>query len=137
MHATRLLLEKHREKRRPVHLAFLDMEKAFDRVPRDVIWYALRQHGVPEELIEINSTKLARTTTFKYLGSAIASDGSLIFETNSRVNAVWLKWCSMTGVLCDKNMHERPKSKIYGTVIRLQFTALIAGLQPKKLKPVP
>uniref|UniRef100_A0A7I4YDH8 Reverse transcriptase domain-containing protein n=1 Tax=Haemonchus contortus TaxID=6289 RepID=A0A7I4YDH8_HAECO len=27
-------------------------QKAFDRVPRDVIWYALRQHGVPEELIE-------------------------------------------------------------------------------------
>ncbi|XGW06745.1 hypothetical protein V3C99_016790, partial [Haemonchus contortus] len=52
IHATRLLLEKHREKRRPIHLAFLDLEKAFDRVPRDVIWYALRQHGVPEELIE-------------------------------------------------------------------------------------
>uniref|UniRef100_A0A7I4YN09 Reverse transcriptase domain-containing protein n=1 Tax=Haemonchus contortus TaxID=6289 RepID=A0A7I4YN09_HAECO len=51
-HATRLLLEKHREKRRPVHLAFLDLEKAFDRDPRDVVWYALRQHGVPEELIE-------------------------------------------------------------------------------------
>uniref|UniRef100_A0A7I4Y565 Reverse transcriptase domain-containing protein n=1 Tax=Haemonchus contortus TaxID=6289 RepID=A0A7I4Y565_HAECO len=51
IHATRLL-EKYREKRRPVHLAFLDLEKAFDRVPRDVIWYALRQHGVPEELIE-------------------------------------------------------------------------------------
>ncbi|XGW23906.1 hypothetical protein V3C99_005819, partial [Haemonchus contortus] len=45
IHAARLLLEKHREKRRPVHLAFLDLEKAFDRVPRDVIWYALRQHG--------------------------------------------------------------------------------------------
>ncbi|XGW24319.1 hypothetical protein V3C99_006040, partial [Haemonchus contortus] len=42
----------------------------------------------------------------------------------------------MTGVFCDKNMHERPKSKIYGTVVRSQFTALIAGLQPKKLKPV-
>ncbi|VDP25373.1 unnamed protein product, partial [Heligmosomoides polygyrus] len=26
--------------------------KAFDRVLREVIWYALRQHGVPEELIE-------------------------------------------------------------------------------------
>ncbi|XGW01098.1 hypothetical protein V3C99_013785 [Haemonchus contortus] len=50
--ATRLLLEKHREKRRPIYLAFLDLEKAIDRVPRDVIWYALRQHGVPEELIE-------------------------------------------------------------------------------------
>nr|CDJ91351.1 endonuclease-reverse transcriptase [Haemonchus contortus] len=68
--------------------------------------------------IKINGTELTRTTTFKYLGSAIASDGSLGFETNSRVNAAWLKWRSMTGVLCDKNIPERLKSKIYRTVIR-------------------
>ncbi|VDP40828.1 unnamed protein product [Heligmosomoides polygyrus] len=52
IHAARLLVEKHREKQRPVYLAFLDLEKAFDGVPREVIWYALRQHGVPEELVE-------------------------------------------------------------------------------------
>uniref|UniRef100_A0A183FTW5 Reverse transcriptase domain-containing protein n=1 Tax=Heligmosomoides polygyrus TaxID=6339 RepID=A0A183FTW5_HELPZ len=52
IHAVRLLLEKHREKQKPVHFAYLDLEKAFDRVPRDVIWYALREHGIPEELIE-------------------------------------------------------------------------------------
>ncbi|EYB97211.1 hypothetical protein Y032_0142g2301 [Ancylostoma ceylanicum] len=52
IHAARLLIEKHREKQKPLHLAFLDMEKAFDRVPREVIWYALRWHGVPEEFIE-------------------------------------------------------------------------------------
>ncbi|VDP22515.1 unnamed protein product [Heligmosomoides polygyrus] len=48
----RLLLEKHREKQKPVHIAFLELEKAFDRVPPEVIWYAVRHHGVPEELIE-------------------------------------------------------------------------------------
>nr|CDJ86575.1 RNA-directed DNA polymerase (reverse transcriptase) domain containing protein [Haemonchus contortus] len=68
--------------------------------------------------IKINGIELTRTTTFKYLGSAIASDGSLGFETTSRVNAAWLKWRSMTGVLCDKNIPERLKSKIYRTVIR-------------------
>ncbi|XGW02685.1 hypothetical protein V3C99_014597 [Haemonchus contortus] len=68
--------------------------------------------------IKINGTELTRTTTFKYLGSAIASDGSLGFETHFCVNAAWLKWRSMTGVLCDKNIPERLKSKIYRTVIR-------------------
>ncbi|VDP39930.1 unnamed protein product, partial [Heligmosomoides polygyrus] len=50
-HAARLLVEKHCEEQKPVHIAFLDLE-AFDRVPREVIWYALRQHNVSEDLIE-------------------------------------------------------------------------------------
>ncbi|EYC17680.1 hypothetical protein Y032_0030g2211 [Ancylostoma ceylanicum] len=33
-------------------MAFFYMEKAFDRGPHEAIWYALRWHGVPEELIE-------------------------------------------------------------------------------------
>ncbi|VDO66687.1 unnamed protein product [Heligmosomoides polygyrus] len=37
IHAARLLVEKHREKQKPVHIAFLDLGKAFDRVPREVI----------------------------------------------------------------------------------------------------
>ncbi|VDP05277.1 unnamed protein product [Heligmosomoides polygyrus] len=50
--AVRLLVERHREKQKPLHLAFPNLEKAFDRVPREVIWYALRKHGVLEGLIE-------------------------------------------------------------------------------------
>ncbi|VDP18817.1 unnamed protein product [Heligmosomoides polygyrus] len=51
LYHTRLVIDKHREKQKPVHIAFLDLEKAY-RVPREVIWYALRHHGVPEEPIE-------------------------------------------------------------------------------------
>ncbi|VDP05391.1 unnamed protein product [Heligmosomoides polygyrus] len=51
LHAARLLVEKHHEKKKPAHVAFLDLE-AFNRVPRKVTWYVLRQHNVPEELIE-------------------------------------------------------------------------------------
>ncbi|VDP43600.1 unnamed protein product [Heligmosomoides polygyrus] len=55
---------------------------------------------------------------FKYLGSAIASNGILTFEVNSRVSAAWSKWRSMTGVLCDRKIPERLKSKIYRTIVR-------------------
>jgi len=51
IHAARLILEKQREKRKPLHIAFLDLEKAFDRVPHQLICYALREHQVPEQLI--------------------------------------------------------------------------------------
>jgi hypothetical protein len=51
-HAARLLLEKHREKDKTVHAAFLDLEKAFDRVPHDLIWHSLRSHMVPEAYVD-------------------------------------------------------------------------------------
>ena len=49
--AMRQLIEKHRSINQTIHSAFLDLEKAFDRVPHDVIWYALRDHLIPEQLV--------------------------------------------------------------------------------------
>ena len=35
-----------------LYFAFVDLEKAFDRVPRKVVWWALRKLGVPEALVK-------------------------------------------------------------------------------------
>ncbi|EYC20643.1 hypothetical protein Y032_0021g335 [Ancylostoma ceylanicum] len=51
IHAVRLLTEKHREKNKAVHLAFLDPEKAFDKIRRGLIWLSLRDQGVREEYV--------------------------------------------------------------------------------------
>ena len=34
-------------------MAFVDLEKAFDRVPRDVIWWAMRKLGIDEWLVRL------------------------------------------------------------------------------------
>ena len=34
-------------------MAFVDLEKAFDRVPRKVIWWALRKLGVDEWIVQL------------------------------------------------------------------------------------
>ena len=34
-------------------MAFLDLEKAFDRVPREVVWWALGQMNVDRSLINV------------------------------------------------------------------------------------
>lgn len=52
IHAARLLVEKHRETKSTVHMAFLDPEKAFDRVLHDLIWHALHSHGAPEAYVD-------------------------------------------------------------------------------------
>lgn len=49
----RILMEKHRDARVDLYLVFIDLEKAFDRVPRDLIWVALRSLNVPEAYVSI------------------------------------------------------------------------------------
>ncbi|KAK6764634.1 hypothetical protein RB195_024815 [Necator americanus] len=231
IHAVRILLEKHREKNRSAHLAFLDLEKAFDRVPHELLWMSMRSHRVPEEYvrwtkllyakptsvvrcaagtsrpfpvhvavhqgsslspllfilcmdtitkeiqkqhpwtllfaddvmlaaesrddlqkqvqswkdqlqqygfrlntskteymecgprtedgsIRVDGTELNKVKCFKYLGSKVTSTGDIDQEGRARVNAAWMKWKMATGVLCDKKVPVRLKSKIYRTVVR-------------------
>ena len=43
--------EKHQAKKKTLYYAFVDLEKAFDRVPREVVRWALSKLGVDEWLI--------------------------------------------------------------------------------------
>ena len=42
----RQLLEKYEMAGRDLNMVFVDLEKVFDRVPREVIWWSLRRKGV-------------------------------------------------------------------------------------------
>ncbi|GKB46415.1 ataxia telangiectasia mutated family protein [Tanacetum coccineum] len=47
IHLLRSLIEKYRERQRDLHLAFLDLEKAYDSVPCELVWRTLRDKGTP------------------------------------------------------------------------------------------
>ena len=49
----RQLQEKHLAANKPLYMAFVDLEKAFDRVPWDVIWWATRKLGIDEWLMHL------------------------------------------------------------------------------------
>jgi hypothetical protein len=47
----RQVQEKFLAKNRELWIAVVDLEKAFDRVPREVLWWALRRLGVEEWIV--------------------------------------------------------------------------------------
>ena len=44
----RQLQERYVGKRKYTFFAFIDLEKAFDRIPRKVLWWAMRSLGIDE-----------------------------------------------------------------------------------------
>ena len=48
----RHLQEKHVAKNKKFYCAFVDLEKAFNRVPREVIWRAMQKLGVEEWVLQ-------------------------------------------------------------------------------------
>ena len=40
--ALKILQEKNKEKQKDLHMIFKDIEKAYDRVRRDLIWWAMK-----------------------------------------------------------------------------------------------
>ena len=229
----RQLQEKVLEKREKEFLAFLDLEKAYDRVPRDVVNWCMRKRGIPEKLIslvratyehsttrvrtrfgdtnkfeikvglhqgsalspflfivvldtltdhistgipwelifaddialvgktgkelrekvikwqtglksgglkmsaektetlvmerkqetvvkivDLNGRELTQVDHFKYLALEMEAEGGSWKAVMQRVKIAWMKWREMSGIICDRKILRKLKSKIYRTVLR-------------------
>jgi hypothetical protein len=42
----RQLMKRCREQKKDMHIVFIDLENAYDKVPRNVMWWALQKHKV-------------------------------------------------------------------------------------------
>ncbi|KAK3535468.1 hypothetical protein QTP70_016891 [Hemibagrus guttatus] len=61
--ALRILMEKYRDGQRELHCVFVDLEKAYDRVPREELWYCMRKSGVAEKYVRVVQDIYERSRT--------------------------------------------------------------------------
>ena len=70
----RQLQEKYLSVNKRLHMAFLDLEKAFDCVPRKVIWWALRKLGVEEWIVRLVQGMYANAQSWVRVGEGFSKE---------------------------------------------------------------
>ena len=78
----RQLQEKYLAVNKRLYMAFLDLEKAFDHVPRKVIWWALRKLGVEEWIVRLVQGMYANERSGVRVGGGFSKE----FEVKVRVH---------------------------------------------------
>ena len=48
-----MLMEKYREGQRELHCVFVDLEKAYDRIAWEELWYCMRKSGIVEKYVQL------------------------------------------------------------------------------------
>ena len=49
----RQLMEGYREQKKDLNIVFIDLEKAYDKVSRNIMWWASEKHKVPTKYITL------------------------------------------------------------------------------------
>ena len=86
----------------------------------------LKLGGVDDrEELKLQGEKVKRAKN-KYLGSTVSSDGRCKEEVRRKIQAEWMSWKKVTGVLNNKKLSARVKGKIYKSVVR---PAMLYGME--------
>ena len=46
-------MEKYRKGQREFYCVFIDLEKTYDRVPQEKLWYCMRKSGIVEKYVQL------------------------------------------------------------------------------------
>ena len=70
----RRLQEEYRDKEKKLYMCFVDLEKAFDRVPRKVMEWAMRKRGLPEQMVRAVMSLYKGAKTRVRVGSGMSEE---------------------------------------------------------------
>jgi hypothetical protein len=89
-----------------------------------------------KEDARLDGQVVPKKDTFRYLGSMFQKDGDIDEDVSHRIKVGWLKWCQVSGVLCDLRVPLKLKGKFYMTAIR---PAMLYGAEcwPTKRRHAP
>ena len=122
--------KNHRELEEDLKVWRNALERRGLKVSRSKTEY-LRVGGVNDgEELKLQE-KVKRTKSFKYLGSTVSSDGRCEGEVRRRIQAGWMSWRKVSGVLCNRKLLAMVKGKMYKNVVR---QAMLYGMETVAVK---
>ncbi|GJZ16970.1 retrovirus-related pol polyprotein LINE-1 [Tanacetum coccineum] len=137
IHIIRSLMEKYRERQKDLHLTFLDLEKAYDSVPRELTWKTLSDKGTPTRYLKVIQYMCegARTYLTKGIQESVpwclifADDIVLVSETPQGLNGrleQWRKALEDKGLRVSREKTEYMDATSIGTITtRTRKSALV------------
>ena len=75
--AIRQLQEKYLAANKRLYMAFVDLEEAFDRVPRKGIWWALRKLGVDEWIVHLVQGMYSNARSHVHVGEGYSEESEV------------------------------------------------------------
>ena len=94
------------------------MEDRGMKVSRQKTEYLCMGEQELERGVKIQGVKFNRVQEFKYLGSTMQSDGASNKEVDKRIQARWIAWRKITGLLCDRKVPVGLNGRIKKIMVR-------------------
>jgi Reverse transcriptase (RNA-dependent DNA polymerase) len=57
-------MERHREQKNDQHMIFIDLDKAYDKVPKNIMWWALKRKRVPTKYVTLIKDMYTNVVTY-------------------------------------------------------------------------
>ncbi|KAK3543841.1 hypothetical protein QTP70_030074, partial [Hemibagrus guttatus] len=126
--ALRILMEKYRDGQRELHCLFVDLEKAYDRVPREEPWYCMRKSGVAEKYVRVVQDMYERSrTVVRCAVGGVQSGGGTASGIGSEPHPV----CYSDGPVVRRENISENQGEGVRTVVR---PAMLYGLETVSLR---
>ena len=110
--------QNHRELEEDLEIWRNALERRGLKVSQSKTEY-LRVGGVDDgEELKLQGEKVKRAKNFKYLASTVSNDGRCEEEVRRRIQAAWVSWRKVSGVLCNRKLSAKVKGKIHKSTVR-------------------